>query len=117
MGVRVINNIVDITNYLMFDMGQPMHAFDADKIVGGIEVRSARTGESFVSLSGEEVNLTEQDLVIADQEGVLEPGGDEGRRTRRREARAGAPAGGRRCARARGVPRATNLCAACVAVM
>ncbi len=78
IGARVINNIVDITNYLMFDMGQPMHAFDADKIVGSIEVRNARTGETFVSLSGEEVNLTEQDLVIADQEGVLALAGIKG---------------------------------------
>ena len=75
---RIINNVVDVTNYLMFDLGQPLHVFDADKIVGGMYVRNAKTGETLTLLGGDEVLLTENDLVIADQEGVLALAGIKG---------------------------------------
>ena len=77
---RSINNIVDATNYVMFDSGNPIHAFDSDKIVGGITVRNARDGEEMITLTGEELTLTEHDLVIADDEGVLALAGVKGGR-------------------------------------
>ncbi|MFT6829499.1 MAG: phenylalanyl-tRNA synthetase beta chain [Candidatus Paceibacteria bacterium] len=78
IGQRSINNIVDATNYLMFDSGQPMHAFDADKIAGGITIRNAKEGEEMMTLTGEELVLTVADLVIADDEGVLALAGVKG---------------------------------------
>jgi len=70
-GEAVINNVVDITNYLLFTEGNPMHAFDLDKIEGKIYVRSAKRGEKFRALNGREYSLTEEDLVIADDKKVL----------------------------------------------
>ena len=70
-GEAVINNVVDITNYLLFTEGNPMHAFDLDKIEGKIYVRSAKRGEKFRALNGREYTLTEEDLVIADDKKVL----------------------------------------------
>lgn len=68
-GMKPINNIVDITNYIMLDMGQPMHAFDAEKIKDNkIIVRKARQGETIVCLDGTKRNLTGDNLVIADFE-------------------------------------------------
>lgn len=78
IGQRSINNIVDATNYVMFDLGNPMHAFDADKIVGGITIRNAKEGEVMTTLTGEEVTLMESDLVITDDEGVLALAGVKG---------------------------------------
>ncbi len=69
--LRPVNNIVDITNYLMLLTGQPMHAFDADKITGAVTVRRAAAQESLVLLNGETRTLTPEDLVIADDKGVL----------------------------------------------
>lgn len=61
-------DIVDITNCIMTEFGQPMHAFDADKIVGGIIVRMAKKGEKILALNGTEYELTTEDMVIADYE-------------------------------------------------
>lgn len=78
MGQRSINNLVDITNVILFDIGQPMHVFDAHKIVGGITVRNATPGETMTTLTGEELELIETDLVIADDEGILALAGIKG---------------------------------------
>jgi len=72
VGLRPINNIVDITNYLMLDLGQPMHAFDATKINGHkIIVRRAKEGEEFVALDESRHKLTSEVLVIADAKGPV----------------------------------------------
>ena len=68
-GIRSINNIVDITNYVMLEMGQPMHAFDINSIEGKhITVRRAKAGEKIITLDEEERQLDENDLVISDDE-------------------------------------------------
>lgn len=69
IGMRPIGNIVDITNYVMFDIGQPLHAFDADKLKSGeIIVRTAKKGERIYSIDGQERILESSDLIIADTE-------------------------------------------------
>jgi len=69
IGQKSINNIVDITNFVMYDLGQPLHAFSADKIKDNqIIVRNAISDEKVVTLDGEEHGLTEEDLVISDSE-------------------------------------------------
>lgn len=71
-GVRSINNIVDITNYVMIEVGQPMHAFDADKIYGSsVIVRNAKDGEKVLALDEEEYKLNKTDIVIADKKNVI----------------------------------------------
>ena len=66
IGLRPINNIVDITNFVLMEMGQPLHAFDLAKLDGGIHVRRAAAGEKFLALDGETYELSEADCVIAD---------------------------------------------------
>ena len=70
-GVRSISPVVDVTNYVMLELGQPMHAFDLAKLDGGICVRRARSGEALTLLDGQHVNLDGQTLVIADQRKLL----------------------------------------------
>ncbi len=78
LGQRSINIIVDATNFVMLDMGQPLHAFDADKLVGGITVRQARNGERITTLDGKDVALNPSVLLIADDEGPLAIAGIKG---------------------------------------
>lgn len=67
IGQRPINNIVDVTNYILHGFGQPLHSFDADRIAGGeIIVKTAREGEEFVTLDGVERKLDSRDLMICD---------------------------------------------------
>ncbi|MDX9874389.1 MAG: phenylalanine--tRNA ligase subunit beta [Spongiibacteraceae bacterium] len=67
-GLRSIDPIVDITNYVMLELGQPMHAFDLERLANGIVVRGARAGEELVTLDGQAVQLKAGDMVIADHE-------------------------------------------------
>ena len=75
VGIRSINNIVDISNFVMLELGQPTHAFDADKLRGGIDVRLARNGEKFLALDGKTYSLAPESLVIADDERAVAIGG------------------------------------------
>lgn len=68
IGLRPINSIVDITNFVLMEMGQPLHAFDLDKLNGGIVVRMAAEGEKFLALDGQTYALQTDDLVIADSQ-------------------------------------------------
>ena len=71
-GIRPINNIVDITNYVMEEYGQPMHAYDMDKIAGNkIIVRKAEDNETFVTLDGQERKLDSSMLMICDDEKAI----------------------------------------------
>lgn len=78
LGGRSINNIVDITNFVLFDIGQPLHAFDAKKVIGGITVRLAKKGETMTTLDHKELVFEGDELVIADDEGVLALAGIKG---------------------------------------
>jgi phenylalanyl-tRNA synthetase beta chain len=71
VGIRSINNIVDISNFVMLELGQPTHAFDADKLNGSIIVRLARDAEKFLALDGKTYSLTPENLVIADERRVV----------------------------------------------
>jgi len=72
IGVRSINNVVDVTNFILHEYGQPLHAFDADAIRGGrIEVKTLPAGTPFVALDGNTRSLRDSDLMICDAEGPL----------------------------------------------
>jgi phenylalanyl-tRNA synthetase beta chain len=75
VGVRSINNIVDISNFVMLELGQPTHAFDAEKLKAAINVRLARDGEKFLALDGRTYSLKPDNCVIADQERAVGIGG------------------------------------------
>src|SRR5437588_9675524 len=68
VGIRSINNIVAISNFVMLELGQPTHAFDADKLKGAINVRLARDGEKFLALDGKNYSLKKEMCVVADRE-------------------------------------------------
>ena len=68
IGVRVINNVVDYTNYVLHDIGQPLHAFDRDKLFGTISVRFAKDNEKLKTLDEQERKLTSEDLIITDND-------------------------------------------------
>ena len=69
IGLRPINNMVDVTNYILHGVGQPLHSFDADKVKGNkVVVRSAKEGSKFVTLDGVERTLTDRDLMICNVE-------------------------------------------------
>jgi phenylalanyl-tRNA synthetase beta chain len=75
VGIRSINNIVDISNFVMLELGQPTHAFDSDKLNGGINVRLARDGEKFLALDGKTYALKPDNCVVADQQRAVGIGG------------------------------------------
>ena len=71
IGLRAINNVVDVTNFVMMASGQPLHAFDAAKVRGTLRVRQATDGEQFLALDGKIYTLASGDLVIADDAQAL----------------------------------------------
>jgi phenylalanyl-tRNA synthetase beta chain len=75
LGQKPISAIVDITNYVMFDLNRPLHAYDADKIDNGIIVRNSKKGESFKALDNKDYTLESDMCVISDNSGVLGLGG------------------------------------------
>lgn len=70
-GMRSISLAVDITNYVMLELGQPVHAYDLDKIKGGFVIRRAAKGEALKTLDGQERKLHEEDLLITDESGPI----------------------------------------------
>jgi phenylalanyl-tRNA synthetase beta chain len=74
-GLRAISPVVDVTNYVMLELGQPMHAYDLGKLKGGLEARYARAGEVITLLDGKEITLEPDVVVIADAEGPVGLGG------------------------------------------
>jgi phenylalanyl-tRNA synthetase beta chain len=75
IGLRPINALVDITNYMTFDQGRPMHVFDAAKVTGNLTVRRARDGETVLALDQREYKLAPGNVVIADADGIESIGG------------------------------------------
>ena len=75
LGQKPISTIVDVTNYIMFDLNRPLHAYDADKINEGIIVRNSKKGESFEALDNRKYTLQDNMCVISDKTGVLGLGG------------------------------------------
>lgn len=74
-GIRPISPAVDVTNYVMLELGQPMHAYDVAKLSGAINVRMAHKGEKIVTLDGVKRTLSPRDVVIADESGAIGIGG------------------------------------------
>jgi len=70
IGLRPISALVDITNYVTYDLGRPLHVFDADRVKGDLVVRRGRDGEGYLGLDGKEYNVTEKMCVITDDNGV-----------------------------------------------
>lgn len=70
IGLGPINNVVDITNFILHEVGQPLHAFDASKVNGGVRVRMAKEGEEFAALDEKTYPLQESDCVISDESGT-----------------------------------------------
>src|SRR5690606_29265370 len=70
-GLRSIDPVVDVTNYILLELGQPMHAFDLDKLSGGIQVRLAKQGEDITLLDEQQIKLNDDTLVIADNSGAI----------------------------------------------
>lgn len=70
-GIRSLSLVVDITNYVMLELGQPLHGYDLDKLSGGIVVRRATHGETFVTLDGQQRTLHGEDLLITDDSGPI----------------------------------------------
>lgn len=70
-GFRSINNVADVTNLVMLEYGQPLHAFDGGQVNGNVGVRQAREGEKIVTINGKTRNLSKEDLVIADGDGPI----------------------------------------------
>ena len=75
IGLNPISALVDITNYISYDRGRPLHVYDADKVSGAVTARQAKSGESFVALDEQTYELTPADCVIVDEQGVLGLGG------------------------------------------
>ncbi|CAN7558057.1 phenylalanine--tRNA ligase subunit beta [Rhizobium sp. LjRoot258] len=75
IGLRPINALVDITNYMTFDQGRPMHVFDAAKVTGNLTVRRAKEGETVLALDQREYTLNANNVVISDEEGIESIGG------------------------------------------
>lgn len=75
LGVRAISNVVDVTNWILLEFGQPMHAFDTEKIEDGLVVRQARKGETLMALDEVEYKLEASDTVVADKKVVLSVAG------------------------------------------
>ena len=75
IGLKPISALVDMTNYVTYDLGRPLHVFDADNVAGNIHVRLSRSGESLSALDGKNYTLDDQMTVIADEDGVLGLGG------------------------------------------
>jgi len=75
IGLRPINALADITNYIAYDRGRPLHVYDADKLKGAIHARLGKKGESVLALDGNTYKVTDQICVIADDSGVLGLGG------------------------------------------
>jgi len=78
LGLESINNIVDVANYVMLEYGQPLHAFDLEKLSGGIVVRKAKKGETMDALDGNTYELDSEVAVIADAKGAIAIGGIKG---------------------------------------
>ena len=71
VGTRIINNVVDLTNYVLYDIGQPLHAFDRDKIFGTVSVRKAKDNEKILTLDNQKRSLDKNDLVITDNDNPI----------------------------------------------